>query len=221
MRNIDIQQNSVIKIVSKQEANIASIVYPNNTQLLLERPQLITQGNKKGKWKLIMRKFIPATTILFKNKKINKKAFTMLKKQINRLHNAGYAHKNINVRLMLETEYNNTRHYSMKRQLLVHVNNNIITEMYLTDFGLSSKNKNRIFLENIYFESFIQKLKNKPPVGSPVRTPVGSPVRTPVGSPVRASMRTPVRTPVRSPLATIQYIPPAAPIKRKRQLNFA
>ena len=49
MRNINIRNNSVIKIVSKQEANIASIVYPNNTQLLLERPQLITEGIKKGK----------------------------------------------------------------------------------------------------------------------------------------------------------------------------
>ena len=153
MRNINIRNNSVIKIVSKQEANIASIVYPNNTQLLLERPQLITEGNKKGKWKLIMRKFTPATTILFKNAKIDKKAFTMLKNQINRLHNAGYAHKNINVRKMLETEYNNTRHYAMKRQLLVHMNNNIITEMYLTDFGLSTKNKSRIIAEKNYIEN--------------------------------------------------------------------
>ena len=82
MRNINIRNNSVIKIVSKQEANIASIVYPNNTQLLLERPQLITEGIKKGKWKLTMRKFIPATTILFKNKNIDNKAFNMLKKHL-------------------------------------------------------------------------------------------------------------------------------------------
>ena len=196
VRNIEFYNNKVVKYVNKKEANISKLVYPSNSNgLLLERPTEVKDGQRTGKWKLIMKKLIPATTQHLYKLKISNKALNMLKHQTKRLHNAGYAHKDIDPQHIVEFFYTNKMYYSLKRQLLLKIENNIVTEMYLTDFGISSKNKKAINNERIFINEFIEKLKlknNNTPsspmifFGTPNRkrnNPNGTPNRTPNGTP--------------------------------------
>lgn len=123
--------------VSEEEARGISVVYPNNTGLLLQRPEKMNNG----RYKIKMRKMTALSNL--KKSDIEKLEFTqrsknMLENQLNRLHKSGRTHSDL--KALSDNPKLINRINGFKRQILVNIENNKVKQMFLSDFDVRNTN---------------------------------------------------------------------------------